>query len=316
VLIADQLEAFRMAYWWVNQGQTWKQESRGGYLWAPMFTDEGKSLFHWDNMDSVSPGDIVFSYVDKKIRAVSTAGSAAYPSPRPAEFGPTQPWQENGRRLELVYELVEPPFSISGIQDQLLSVFPEKYAPLKEDGGGNQGYLYNLPPKAGDLLLDKMGIEDRSLEDNQIAKAIMRAIPDRTVRKALLDSRVGQGQFRNDLMKIWHRRCAVTGLDLTRVLRASHIKPWRASNNGERLDPRNGLLLSPNYDGLFDVGYITFDESGAVMVSNSVKLDQLNKMGIDLKARIADLHPETVAYLSYHRANLFKTGEAKGAAGD
>ena len=55
-------------------------------------------------------------------------------------------------------------------------------------------------------------------------------------------------------MRLWGGRCAVTGLDLPLLLRASHIKPWRDSDNRERLDPYNGLLLSPSYDAAFDWG--------------------------------------------------------------
>jgi len=38
-------------------------------------------------------------------------------------------------------------------------------------------------------------------------------------------------------MGVWGGRCAVTGVDLPPLLTASHIKPWRAASNPERLDP-------------------------------------------------------------------------------
>src|SRR5665811_1547849 len=76
-----------------------------------------------------------------------------------------------------------------------------------------------------------------------------------TEREELLKSRIGQGTFRQSLIKL-RRKCYVTGIADERFLRASHIKPWRDSTNQERLDPYNGLLLSPIYDYLFDRAYI------------------------------------------------------------
>lgn len=79
-----------------------------------------------------------------------------------------------------------------------------------------------------------------------------------TEREAIVQSRVGQGKFREDLIRYWGK-CAVTGCELIKILKASHIKPWRYSSNIERLDKFNGLLLIPNLDSTFDNGLISFD---------------------------------------------------------
>ena len=76
------------------------------------------------------------------------------------------------------------------------------------------------------------------------AEQIKKRIEDRTTRKALIDARLGQGQFRADVEKLWKSACAVTGRGIAAVLRASHIKPWSQSANKERLDPENGILLA------------------------------------------------------------------------
>ncbi len=85
-------------------------------------------------------------------------------------------------------------------------------------------------------------------------------VKDRTTRKCLIDARLGQGQFRVDVEKLWRGACGVTGCRISAVLRASHIKPWSQSNNKERLDPENGILLAAHIDALFDRGLITFLE--------------------------------------------------------
>jgi hypothetical protein len=82
----------------------------------------------------------------------------------------------------------------------------------------------------------------------------------------LRKSRKGQGRFRKRLIAL-RRGCYVTGLNVYDLLKASHIKPWKDSNNIERLDEYNGLLLTPNLDALLDAGYISFQDDGSIMIS-------------------------------------------------
>ena len=102
--------------------------------------------------------------------------------------------------------------------------------------------------------------------DNETAdiEAIFRdpRLRGETSRKAMIDARLGQGRFRADLIERWNGACAVTRCRLRDILKASHIKPWKISNNRERLDPSNGLLLIANIDALFDSGLVTFDNNG------------------------------------------------------
>jgi hypothetical protein len=90
---------------------------------------------------------------------------------------------------------------------------------------------------------------------------------DRTTKKALVDARRGQGKFRTQVLKCWGDRCSVTSSAIWPAIRASHIKPWRESNNTERLDPYNGLPLIANFDALFDAGLISFDADGKLLTA-------------------------------------------------
>lgn len=127
-----------------------------------------------------------------------------------------------------------------------------------------------------------------------------------TTKESLIQARVGQGRFRQDLMNMWSS-CAVTGCTITELLRASHIKPWRNSTNRQRLDPNNGLLLEANLDALFDSGLISFEDDGNMLVS-SVRLPQLERqrLGIPCRLRI-NPNANQQKYLDYHRNNVFKT---------
>lgn len=102
----------------------------------------------------------------------------------------------------------------------------------------------NIPEN--DLYPDSNALQD--IEEFKISHKEL----TETVREAIVQSRIGQGMFRDDLKKYWGEKCAVTGCELVKTLKASHIKPWRSSNNTERLDVYNGLLLIPNLDSAFD----------------------------------------------------------------
>ena len=85
---------------------------------------------------------------------------------------------------------------------------------------------------------------------------------DKTERQGLVISRVGQGYYRQELIKKFNCRCTVTSIDSEEILIASRIVPWRLSTDEERLDVENGILLSPLYDALFDKHLISFNDDG------------------------------------------------------
>ena len=87
-----------------------------------------------------------------------------------------------------------------------------------------------------------------------------------TDRESLIIARRGQGLFKERVMRI-ENRCRITGVNNLTHLRASHCKPWRDSTNDERLNGENGLLLTPSIDHLFDRGFISFEDSGDLIVS-------------------------------------------------
>lgn len=124
-----------------------------------------------------------------------------------------------------------------------------------------------------------------------------------TERQALQKIRVGHDRFRSLVLERWDYRCAVTGGGL--LLTASHIKPWRYSNNEERLDPFNGICLSPLYDRAFDKGYITFDTDGSIELSPSVASIEVKLLGLRTDVRLAGLGTKHGVYLNYHRTEVW-----------
>jgi predicted restriction endonuclease len=123
-----------------------------------------------------------------------------------------------------------------------------------------------------------------------------------TEKEAVIKSRVGQGLFRQSLIEYW-KGCSVTECQTYSLLVASHIRPWRKSDNHQRLDVFNGLLLIPNLDKLFDKGYISFDNHGRLITSDFLPLSELKILGVKQSMRLVHIEPQHLPYLQYHRDN-------------
>lgn len=123
-------------------------------------------------------------------------------------------------------------------------------------------------------------------------------------REALIKVRVNQSVFRQNLIQKYHK-CCLCLVDVPSMLVASHIKPWSESEKDEKLDADNGLLLCPNHDKLFDQGYITFDDNGAIVISEEVNQRMQMCMNISPDLKI-DLSQGNKKYMKFHRENLFK----------
>lgn len=120
----------------------------------------------------------------------------------------------------------------------------------------------------------------------------------------LRKSRIGQGIFRKRVIELWGS-CSVTGIQNSDLLRASHSKPWRDSTNEERLDPLNGLLLTPTLDHLYDSGLITFDGKGVIVFSSKLSSSDIEKLGLNSTMQLREMPKGVHAYLDYHRDMVF-----------
>ena len=125
-----------------------------------------------------------------------------------------------------------------------------------------------------------------------------------TDRESIIRARRGQGVFKQRVMEI-EQRCRITGVSNPVHLIASHCKPWRDSNNFERLDGENGLLLTPSIDHLFDRGFIGFEGDGNLIVSPVAHRPSLERMGIETGGM--NVGPFTAgqrAFLDFHREKV------------
>ena len=187
-------------------------------------------------------------------------------------------------------------------EDELIFIEADFFPSLDRLGKTRTGIKFFFKrvssPKYQDLNTTQISSATQESQGSYASK------PNKTERKGLVTSRVGQGAYRKSILYRWDFKCAVTGFNNPRVLIASHILPWKESSDLQKLDVDNGILLSPNYDGLFDRNLISFDESGNIMLSRELKSSNYNKLSITGKERIADFTDANQNYLEQHRKLL------------
>ena len=311
-----------MRYWWVNQNQTYRQEVQGGYLWSPKRNANGARNPFYEAMREVSPGDLVFSFVDTRILALGVVQSYCQESPKPLEFGNSgQNWGNIGWRVGVQFSQLSNSVRPKDHIEILRPLLPERYAPLQANGNGLQSvYLTELPVAFAEVLMSLVGEEvtpisaaghevkpfvtddldawERKLERN-VADDI--SIPE-TDQLAIIRARRGPGLFKERVSRI-ESRCRITGVDNPVHLVASHCKPWRDATNEERLDGENGLLLTPSIDHLFDRGFIGFEDNGRLTISPVAHHPSLLRMGIHPTAalNVGSFTSGQRRFLDFHR---------------
>jgi hypothetical protein len=142
---------------------------------------------------------------------------------------------------------------------------------------------------------------DAAIRDEGIARG--------TEAERLVRQRVGQDCYRNAHMEYWGRACAVTGVDIPELLRASHAKPWaECSSDSDRLNVYNGFLLSANIDALFDKGLVSFSDEGAMLLSQKIAPHRFKAAGIGPDMSLRWIDAKHLPFLRWHREHLFGEG--------
>lgn len=161
-------------------------------------------------------------------------------------------------------------------------------------------------------FIPDINLDDRFKKEMEEFKKILENLKQQgineTERLAIIKARIGQGLFRDKLFKKWNG-CSVTGYKQKEMLIASHIKPWSESEDTERLNVDNGLLLTANLDKAFDRGFITFKDNGKIDISED--LAKPDRVSITEDLEIKNLSKGNKEYLNYHRDNIYLDREEK-----
>lgn len=125
-------------------------------------------------------------------------------------------------------------------------------------------------------------------------------------------TRVNQCVFREMVLANYDSKCAITQIDIPQLLMASHIVPW-SKNEKERLNPENGICLSPLYDKAFDKGLIGINTKHEIILSKNLKAKKENEFYFKYFAPIEKqkiIEPQTYfprkEFLEYHLDEVFE----------
>lgn len=326
------------AFWWVNHNQTVRQEIDGQYLWSPKTERNGARSEFYNNMRRAAPGDLILSYSTQAVRYVGKVVEFAFTAPKPEEFGDTGGyWSHEGWLLPVFWTPLSTPIWPKSLIETLGPLLPKRHSPINPiSGAGHQkAYLAAIPKDAYEVVvagawfnrdaLARGGSNSLTFEivTDLLEDVIERRIAadaqlDDTVKKSVILARRGQGKFRASV-EATEPACRLTGVANPSLLIASHIKPWRlCSSAQERLDGMNGLLLTPDADWLFDRGFISFEDDGAIMISPRVDRADLRRLGFEhlvnerfelaeaqTSWQVSAFPVQRRPYLAYHRSQVF-----------
>lgn len=141
-------------------------------------------------------------------------------------------------------------------------------------------------PRGGWIWLGRYFKSDQTDEAIEFLKRVIQKprsgaiIPDddrRTETSGKTKVRIGQDDFRTEVIERWGRACALTGTDVVDILEAAHIVSW-AKNTKERRSAENSLLLSPNVHKLMEQGQISFADDGSLRTKLSI--ERLERLGL------------------------------------
>ena len=165
-------------------------------------------------------------------------------------------------------------------------------------------------------LLHDLFTHDDGKEVDFLARVKVRLVAPSgpTESQATVSIRRGQQFFRQAVLTSYDLRCCISGINVPRLLVASHIKPWGQFPN-DRLNPQNGLCLSTLHDAAFDAGIITLDEKLSVVLSKRLRsffpqpaLEQnfvpFEGAPIRLPEKLAE--PDA-GFLRFHREQIFQS---------
>ncbi len=128
----------------------------------------------------------------------------------------------------------------------------------------------------------------------------------------LVKTRVNQSLFRRIILGNYYTSCAICKLDVPDLLVASHILKW-SKEEGERLNPQNGICLCSSHDRAFELGYIGIAQDYKICISKRLMEIKTKETFVSLFQRhenkqlnLPDKFHPSLDFLSRHYTDTFK----------
>ena len=139
-------------------------------------------------------------------------------------------------------------------------------------------------------------------------------IPPGMIRECTIKQRVNQIFFRKAVLTSYRFACCITGLSNSSLLIASHIKPWKLSDETEKTNPCNGLCLNSLHDRAFDQGFITVTPDYKIYISDEIS-DIYGGSSVNafftryhgLKIAVPEKFAPQKSFLEYHNDAIYES---------
>ncbi len=294
-----------MAYWWLNQNEDELDFWDDDLIVVPRRDKLGKTAPGFAAAAEMKPGDLGFAFIGGDLEAVFAVVGlgeeevielGADGQRRPARVVP-------GRFVDL-----PSPLSFEALSTLLRGMLPIVDSPLQTGNERAETRVFPLDDSVARRLIQTLLMAE-PLVGGAVGDVMAAALgaserDDQTV-EALTLARVGGGPFGEEVFALWDGACAATGAMNRALVQVVPIKPWVLASDEERLDPQNGLPLTPTWHIAFSSGLIAFEDDGRVLLSRDLDPEDARKAGIDPAFRLAVKGDRQAAYLAAHRAALF-----------
>ncbi len=293
-----------MAWWWLNQNDEdsdyWDEE----LVVVPRRDKLGRTAPGYAASADMAPGDLGFAFLGGDLQAVFAVMEKSEEEAVPMG-------EEDKRRAARIvpcrfHDLFEP-ISFETLTTALRALLPLTDSPLDPESDRKETRVFPI----GDVLIERLRrmVADGEPMGGALAEAMCSALAasdmDDDTLAALNAARIGSGPFRDNTLALWDGACAVSGSRIAELVQVATIKAWTESTNEERLDGENGLPLLPTWLFAFGQGLVSFADDGAVMLSESLTVDEARQAGLDPAARVAIKGERQRAFLAWHRDNVF-----------
>jgi len=294
-----------MAYWWLNQNEDeidfWDEE----LIVVPRRDKLGKSWAAYALAEQMRPGDLGFAFVGGDLESVFAV--IGTPEEEVVEMG-ADGQRRPARLVPGRFADLPAPISFETLSTLLRGALPIVDSPLQPGNERGESRVFTISDGVAARLIAVVLAAD-PVAGGALGEAMVAALSaserdDATV-EALAAARLGGGKFAEDVLALWDGACAATGTRNRALVQVVPIKPWVLASDEERLDPQNGLPLTPTWHIAFSSGLIAFEDDGLVILGRELAAEEALKAGIDPEFRLALKGERQAAYLAAHRAALF-----------
>ena len=159
--------------------------------------------------------------------------------------------------------------------------------------------------------IKKLHLFDEKIQTrmNSEVKRILKSPPPTGEEKLYLAKhRANQGRIRDYTLEHYGCKCHLCSLKIRSLLVVSHILPWSESDNKQKADMNNLLLLCPQHDALFDQHLISFDCDGKILIDSS--LDETVRVLLNINPDMKiEIPPAMEEYMKHHRNKFLFNSE-------